>query len=230
LPDSAHIFLRKYERLWYQVTNCIRTKHRPALIHEIANALFSSLNFAGSEPQDNFFTEIDEKIGYRTRTIKSLMYLVGTVTSLAIAAIIAVIVLQFSGEGALVYLVGTFAGGLGALLSVFQRIGCLEINPYAARWFAYLQGLARGFIGVLFGNFFVVANKANLVLGTFSENMFAVAAFATVAGISERFIPEIMRRIETCSTDIEIPENQKIGLAKSMDSRVAKPTVARRQS
>ena len=93
------------------------------------------------------------------------------------------------------------AGGLGAVLSVFQRIGRLEISQYAPRWYAVFQGVARGGLGVFFGMFFVLVNRANLLLGTFMDNVYATLTFAALAGISERFIPEIIRKLENYATD-----------------------------
>jgi len=57
--------------------------------------------------------------------------------------------------------------------------------------------MARVVLGVLFGVFFPLANKANLILGTFAENLYAIAVFGVLSGISERFVPEIIRKLES---------------------------------
>jgi len=84
----------------------------------------------------------------------------------------------------------------------------LEISPFAPLWYTVLQGAARIAVGVLFGVFFALANKANLVLGTFAENLNAVAAFSILAGISERFVPEIIRKLESGEVSPEAPDTQ----------------------
>ena len=149
---------------------------------------------------DDAFKVVEESVHYNNaKANEAFRYLLGAVLALAIAGLI---------EGGLVYLVGltaqtrpillaALAGGVGAVVSVLQRISSLEISPFAPLWYACLQGMARVVLGVLFGVFFALANKANLALGTFAENLYAIAVFGALSGISERFVPEIIRKLES---------------------------------
>ena len=124
---------------------------------------------------DDAFKVVEESVHYNNaKANEAFRYLLGAVLALAIAGLI---------EGGLVYLVGltaqtrpillaALAGGVGAVVSVLQRISSLEISPFAPLWYACLQGMARVVLGVLFGAFFALANKANLALGTFAENLY----------------------------------------------------------
>jgi hypothetical protein len=96
---------------------------------------------------------------------------------------------------------------MGAVVSVLQRINSLDFSRFAPLWYTLLQGAARVVLGVLFGVFFVLANKANLLLGTFAENLYAIAAFGALSGVSERFIPEIIRKMESSEITHETPHS-----------------------
>jgi len=171
----------------------------PAAILQIANALFSGLHADTDAAVDDAFKVVEESVHYNAKANQAFRYLLGAVLALAIAGLMG---------GGLVYLVGltaqtrpillaALAGGVGAVVSVLQRISSLEISPFAPLWYARLQGMARVVLGVLFGVFFALANKANLVLGTFAENLYALAVFGALSGISERFVPEIIRKLES---------------------------------
>jgi hypothetical protein len=198
IPEQARHAHSKYEALWYTVSASFPPKLRRSLVLEIANSLFSALGATTVSAVDEYFRVVGEKVGYQAKTNQSFRYLLGALITLAIAGVIEVALGYCIGFGiAGPFLLAASAGGVGAIASVLQRIGSLEISQFAPLWFAFVQGGARVGLGVLFGLFFVVTNKANLVLGTFAENLYAVTAFSALAGISERFVPEIIRKLES---------------------------------
>lgn len=198
IPEQARRATSKYEALWYTVSASFPPKVRRSLVLEIANSLFSALDSETVSAVDDYFKVVEEKVGYQAKANQSFRYLLGALIALVITLVLDVALGYSIGFGiAGPILLAAGAGGIGAIASVLQRIGSLEISRFAPLWFAFVQGGARVGLGVLFGLFFVVANKANLVLGTFAENLYAVAAFSALAGISERFIPEIIRKLES---------------------------------
>ena len=82
---------------------------------------------------DDAFKVVEESVHYNAKANQAFRYLLGAVLALAIAGLI---------EGGIVYLVGltaqtrpillaALAGGVGAVVSVLQRISSLEISPFA---------------------------------------------------------------------------------------------------
>ena len=82
---------------------------------------------------DDAFKVAEESAHYNAKANQAFRYPLGAVLALAIAGLI---------EGGLVYLVGltaqtrpillaALAGGVGAVVSVLQRISSLEISPFA---------------------------------------------------------------------------------------------------
>ncbi len=199
IPQVTRRATSKYEALWYELSRSTGKELRRPLILQIANALFCGLHEDTDSAVDNCFKVVEESVHYNAKANQAFRYLLGALVALAIAAFIEV------GLGYLIgvntpagpILLATAAGGVGAIASVLQRISSLEISPFAPLWYALLQGAARIALGVLFGAFFALANKANLVLGTFAENLYAVVVFGALAGISERFVPELIRKLES---------------------------------
>lgn len=207
VPEHAHHATSKYEALFYTVSASFPPKLRRSLVLEIANSLFSALDSKTAAPVDGYFTVVEEKVGYQAKANQSFRYLLGAGIALVATGVIDVALGYWIGFGiAGPVLLAAGAGGMGAIASVLQRIGSLDISRFAPLWFAFVQGGARVGLGVLFGLFFVVANKANLVLGSFAENVYAVAAFGALAGISERFIPEIIRKLESGEPTVAAPK------------------------
>jgi hypothetical protein len=44
--------------------------------------------------------------------------------------------------------------------------------------------------------FFIFASKANLIMGRINNDPYSLCVFALVAGFSERFIPDLIERLE----------------------------------
>src|SRR5262249_22023257 len=151
---------------------------------------------------------VEEIVHYNAMANQSFRYLLGASVALIIALFIEICFGHFIGFTTYVgpIILAAAAGGVGAIASVLQRISSLEISPYAPLWYAVLQGAARVLVGALFGVFFALANKANLVLGTFANNLYAIAAFGVLAGISERFVPEIIRKMESGEVTSGVPD------------------------
>jgi hypothetical protein len=93
-------------------------------------------------------------------------------------------------------ILGGLGGTIGSALSVFARSNSLKISPYKQRRFSAFQGMSRIALGALFGFIFVCCVKGNVLLGMISDKRFAIFAFSILAGSSETFVPELLKRME----------------------------------
>ena len=59
-----------------------------------------------------------------------------------------------------------------------------------------LEGVSRISVGCFFGVLFALMCQGNLVLGVFKEELNALLVFAIISGFSERFVPELMEKLE----------------------------------
>lgn len=92
------------------------------------------------------------------------------------------------------------AGALGALLSVFQRLTKIPLDPTAGRKLHYYEGSARILTGVVAGWVSQLAVKLGLVLTILADKGWpAIFIVGFIAGISERFLPSLIKQVETQS-------------------------------
>lgn len=192
--------ITKLETLRYTVETSIAPKHRYELQRHIANSCFLALHCAEVECVERCFRDVEERVYHRAKASQSLHYLAGSLGFPAILAVGALGVLAGTSEFSALsepILMGVFYGAMGASISVLQRLTKLEIHPMDPLRYATVQGIARTGLGSLFGLLFVLAYKAGLVLPTFEQNLDVIGVFSALAGLSERFIPELIERIES---------------------------------
>jgi hypothetical protein len=97
---------------------------------------------------------------------------------------------------AMVYFYGPIFGSGGAGVSVMQRSKNIELDNRLPIQSIYLQASIRILLGAVFGEIFIFASKANLIMGTINNDLFSLCVFSLVAGFSERFIPDLIDRLE----------------------------------
>jgi hypothetical protein len=135
--------------------------------------------------------------------------------SLATATVLALVVVPIyfyfripASNLRLVILGGCF-GAVGATISVLQRSPSLELDPWMSRRYHALQGVTRIVLGFIFGGIFVIASKANFVLGVIRNTPYPLLILCIVAGFSERLIPELLSKFEsTQSTSTRVNNDQ----------------------
>jgi len=86
-------------------------------------------------------------------------------------------------------------GSCGALVSVLQRFKKLKIGHYLSSFYVSLRGLSRLLLGTIFGGFIIIAHHSGLALNFLKDGFSAVLVFSFVAGISERYVPELVDKI-----------------------------------
>lgn len=102
--------------------------------------------------------------------------------------------------GSVPMIVALGCGAIGASLSLISRVGKLAVDPGAGFGLHSLESLARIVVGMVGGGLTFLAIKADLVATALiddSVNEWAIVMlFTTVAGLSERFVPQLVGQIE----------------------------------
>jgi hypothetical protein len=174
------------------------------LLKQIVAAMLSFLDADSELPAKQYFAVVEKSIFCQVRAQQSMYYILGAHISVVLGAAIGGLLLYIFPhdiENTKYVYWGACAGGVGAIISVFQRISNLDLDLHSPCWYSIFQGFIRGGLGVFFGTFFILVNRANLVLGSLSDNIFAILTFSGLAGISERFIPEIIKKLENSSKE-----------------------------
>ena len=110
---------------------------------------------------------------------------------------------EFTGPIAFDVAMGTLCGAIGALLSVTTRGDRLHLDANAGLPIHRLEGLSRIGAGLAGAAFVALAIKSGLLLGGthFAGSQFALLlTFCIGAGASERLVPSLLAKFETCDT------------------------------
>ncbi len=93
-------------------------------------------------------------------------------------------------------------GSIGSILSVCYRFKSLIIDAAAGKMVYIMEGIVRVVIGVTGALICAVAVKANIIMGFSNELEMSSAylmAICIVAGVSESFVPNVIKQIESSS-------------------------------
>ncbi len=107
------------------------------------------------------------------------------------------------GIAAFEVLICAAVGGAGAAISIITRIRDVSLNASAGPMLHYIEGFSRVAVGVLGAALVALAVKANLLVGAITNfesaemRLACLGALCFVAGASERFVPNLIRKIET---------------------------------
>ena len=116
---------------------------------------------------------------------------------------------QFGKDHIYQILVCTSFGSLGALLSVLQRFQSIYIPKYSSWRYIGLRSLTRILLGAIFGGLFIVMQKAGIILNLISSNVFLLYLFSFLSGFSERFIPDLIDKMQNKVDVVSIQEAKK---------------------
>jgi hypothetical protein len=163
--------------------------------------VFNALSAGGSDSKlSDYFSSVEDQLRQRATEYSRMAYVGGGTipgSLLLIVSFIAILYGQLSFTGIRLFFIGFFGGAVGAIISVLIRSDTLRVDPYAHRYFVAFQGLTRILLGVLFGFLLIAAVKGRLVGDAFAGNNYALFILSAVSGYSEKFIPELMSKIET---------------------------------
>ena len=86
-------------------------------------------------------------------------------------------------------------GAFGGFLSVSLNVWKLEIDLDASRMLNFASGGSRIIISIVSAIFIYFAIKSKLVLGAMDDSSYGVLVASVVAGFSESFVPNIIRKV-----------------------------------
>ena len=202
LPPELMPAVALFDCLMADIARSVPRRQQISTYHQLGKALFSILD-TGPDHID-CFDEVQAFIRAKAIQKARLVYIIASFCcGLLFTSIALPILIWVSQPNASIAALGTLGGVMGALISVFQRSNNISVEPLAGVSYLVLQGAARTFLGVLFGLFFVCASQANLLLGLVSTQQLALFCFATVAGFSERLVPELLRKFESTNINIK---------------------------
>jgi hypothetical protein len=197
VPEELLPAVNEFDSLMLEIKELVTKQRQKEAFVRLGKSLFAALNS----------TNNDDKLVYY-KSIKSFIYRVAQqnvriiYVSFCIGVTALVVGLAFVSnwllvvEGIDVFIYAGMFGGIGACISVMQRANNIEIDLTLSKKGLCLQGVVRILLGVLFGIFFTMACKGNLVLGTFKEQTIVLYVFAVISGVSERFIPQLIEQLE----------------------------------
>jgi hypothetical protein len=102
----------------------------------------------------------------------------------------------------LLFTVATF-GSMGGLISVLTKIPKLDLDIEGSSFLQAADGFSRIFLSMISSIIIYTLIKSNIILGAFNEisNLNIIYAFSIISGFSEKFIPDIIKSIETKKTE-----------------------------
>ncbi len=185
-----------YNELSYRVKHFVPNELQKICKEELGHSFYLALS--GGSDKSKYFSEVKMFIDSKAKERSRLHYLLWcTVTVFVFWGFAIPFYYLINGENLHLVILGCIAGSLGSLLSVLQRSSDLHIDPYGTEFYLSLQGVARAALGTLFGAVLIIASKSNLVFGFVNDNKMGLFIFSIIAGFSERFVPEILNRIES---------------------------------
>jgi hypothetical protein len=201
VPGALAASLLKFDTLMSEIKIFAPEKHRTECYTLLGKALFSALNSEPSDASLNSFDQVSAHL-YRlaqqtTRTNFVLQCM--TITFIYSAPIL--IALHWTTTAHKTYIYCAVFGAVGACISVMQRASDIDIDWTLNGKSLLVQSGVRITLGLVFGSIFVLACKADFLLGAFKHNEEALLFLSIVAGFSERMIPELFSRLDAPEPD-----------------------------
>jgi hypothetical protein len=104
-------------------------------------------------------------------------------------------------------------GGIGSLVFIILGARRVTLNAAYGSLTHYMEGAARVIVGVIGATLTVFAVKGNLLLGNVNAisddkiRLACLCSLAIIAGASERFVPNLIKKIETPSGELKSSSN-----------------------
>jgi hypothetical protein len=197
IPDDRIPALNEFESLMTEINVFVPTHAKPEVYKRLGKAFFTSLNAKDSTGSLSNFDSVKSLISQSSTQRARFIYTACALGTAVFVIIVLLLVERFLASPNTVYFYGAVFGAAGAAVSVMQRSRDLELDVRLPDQSLYLQACIRVVLGLIFGLVFILASKANLIMGTINNDLLALCVFALVAGFSERMIPDLIERLET---------------------------------
>ena len=196
VPEDLTPAVHEFDTIMADIKRNLPKSVKQEAYVRLGKSLFVALN--GNQYTEKVYDDIRSFVERLARQKARTLY-VGMCIVVAIAiSVIAFIVAQFLDSDKFIpYLYGGAFGAIGACISVMHRTNASDMDWRLSNIDLALQAVTRILLGYLFGVFFVMACMGDLVLGAIKSNMVALFVFSIISGFSERFIPELIQRLET---------------------------------
>jgi len=189
--------INEFNRLRARMNIALPEKDKRLARYFIADALFTAWT---SSNANKSFEKAQEYITTLANRRSSMFFLLGSSVLSIITLIIGLFIIlpkfEISNNIDLA-VIGGVSGSIGAMISVLQRHDKLKLDDFTTPQFYLTHGSIRILLGVIFGTILVIAVKADLVAGITNERPSAIILLSLVAGFNERFIPDLLNKLQS---------------------------------
>jgi hypothetical protein len=191
--------IARFDTLMAEIASGVPETYRLKAHVQLGKALFSAVDSGDVEGMESHFGPVALFIKSKALPPARLCYLGGSTAAAVVLASLFGVLAQFAAFGDkphTLVIIGGIGGVVGGFISVLQRSTSIDVDYNWDRIYLLVQGAARILLGMLFGMFAVMASEANLLLGFMKDSLPSLIVLAAIAGVSERFVPEIIKRLE----------------------------------
>lgn len=199
VPEQSNVTrtaVSRFELLMSETKTFVRERQRRECLLLLGKALFGALNESDEDGAlkrfDSFQSHLDTVATGQART----RFVVVALAVTLLLAGISTVLLHVTSPPHILYFYGAVFGAIGACVSVMQRVTSIEVDWKLSPGGLLLQSAVRIGLGLAFGAVFVMASRADLLLGAVKDLPAALFVVALAAGFSERMIPDLFSRLE----------------------------------
>jgi hypothetical protein len=199
LPSPHLKIISRFDTLMAEVSAGVPKKFREKAFVQLGKALFSAIDSGDVDGMETHFAPVSNFIRSKAVPPARLQYILGSTGAgvvLSSAFIVGAQFFQFADTPASFIIVGGLGGSIGGVISVLQRSNSIDVDYNWDTQYIVMQGVARIVLGALFGMFAVFACAADFIAGFAKGDVTSLMVLSVVGGLSERFVPEIVHRLE----------------------------------
>jgi hypothetical protein len=199
MPAPILKIIARFDTLMAEISSGVPEKYQNKALVQLGKALFSAVDSHDVEGMESHFAPVAMFIKSKALPPARLRYIGGsTIASVLIVGVFAGLAqfAAFADKPHSLVVIGGIGGSIGGFISVLQRSTSIDVDYNWDKIYLLVQGAARILLGMLFGMFVVMASEANLLLGFVKDSLPSLIVLAAIAGVSERFVPEIIKRLE----------------------------------
>ena len=200
LPPDRYPAIEMFDGLLNRIGSELSQSDKNLARTLLGKALFSALEADAAISPEITFKKVSIFIEERAKQFGRFVYTVSALVTFVLICTCLGFVARLhpdlnSTVGLMVFC--GIAGGTGSVISVLQRGSALNTDPLSAVYYLIFQGASRAILGCTFGSLFALFNRSHLLLSALATTPEAIVCLAVIAGVSERFIPELMTSFET---------------------------------
>lgn len=187
---------KKFQSLYHSISEDLPENIAKHLKTELGYALFHALSAKRDRQALKYFNLIERRISSDAN--KMYFFLWSVIYSIIISALLTITYFCLKIWDIEHYIWLTSAGGcIGALFSLIQRNKNIKLYPFTSELNLHILVLIRCLVGTLSGLILYFVSAANLAFGFAQNNIETLMSFSLLSGFSERFIPQILYKMET---------------------------------